>query len=530
MEIFPSRTLALYLARLFINRIIGVLLFQDLAVIPLLILVPAFSQPGGEWVQTLLLAGLKATAVLAVLIFFGPKLTHSWFYMMARRKSSELFVLNVLLITLGLAWLTELAGLSLALGAFLAGMLISETEYRYRVEEDIKPFRDVLLGLFFITIGMMLDLQIVVSNLPWVLLLLAMLLVLKLALAGVLSRLLGSTPGTALRTGLWLCAGGEFGFVLLAQIRELGLVAAEPLQIVLAVVVLSLLFAPLIVHFSDRLVLRLVASEWLARSMQLTQIAARSMGTEKHAILCGYGRTGQHWSRFLEQSGISTMALDLDPERVRDASLAGETVSYGDCSRRETLVAAGIARAHIVVITFADCEAALRVLAHVRELRPDIPGVVRAAEDNDVARLTSAGATEVVPEALESSVMLATHAQALLGIPLRTVIRNLREVREQHYSLLKGFFHGASDASDHLSDDDQPRLHAMTLGQGVFAVGKRASELQLDKLGCSISAIRRRGAGSSLGMDELLIEGDVVVLMGTPSALAASETRLMTGK
>jgi CPA2 family monovalent cation:H+ antiporter-2 len=439
-------------------------------------------------------------------------------------------VLNVLLITLGLAWLTELAGLSLALGAFLAGMLISETEYRYRVEDDIKPFRDVLLGLFFITIGMMLNLHIVFSNLSTVLLLLAGLLTVKLALAALLSRALGSTPGTALRTGLWLCAGGEFGFVLLAQIRQLNLVESDILQMVLATVVLSLLLAPLIVHFSDRIVLRFVASEWLLRSMQLTQIAARSMSAEKHAILCGYGRTGQHLARFLQQADISTIALDLDPERVRDAALAGESVSYGDCARRETLIAAGLARAHIVVITFADCEAALRVLSHVRELRPDIPVVVRAAEDNDVARLTAAGATEVVPEALESSVMLATHAQALLGIPLHKVIRHLREVREQHYSLLRGFFHGASDASDHLDDDDQPRLHAITLGQGAYAIGKSAAELKLDTLGCSISAIRRRGASGNCRADELLIEGDVVVLLGTPAGQAKSEARLLSGK
>jgi CPA2 family monovalent cation:H+ antiporter-2 len=280
------------------REVMGVLLFQDIAVIPLLIMVPAIANPGDAWVPTLLMAGLKAVVVLGVVIFFGQRMMHGWFFMMARRKSSELFVLNVLLITLGLAWLTELAGLSLALGAFLAGMLISETEYRYRVEDDIKPFRDVLLGLFFITIGMMLDLQVVADKLPWVLLLLVALLFGKLALTALLSRALGSSPGTALRTGLWLCAGGEFGFVLLAQIRQLGLVDTEPLQIVLAAVVLSLLCAPLIVHFSDRVVMRFVASEWLSRSMQLTQIAARSMGAEKHAILCGYGRTGQHLSRF----------------------------------------------------------------------------------------------------------------------------------------------------------------------------------------------------------------------------------------
>ena len=512
------------------REVMGVLLFQDLAVVPLLILVPAISQPGSEWVGTLGLAALKAVAVLGIVIFFGPRLMQGWFFMMARRKSSELFVLNVLLITLGLAWLTELAGLSLALGAFLAGMLISETEYRYRVEDDIKPFRDILLGLFFITIGMMLDLSVVLNNLPWVLLLLVGLLFVKHVLAALLSRALGSSPGTALRTGLWLCAGGEFGFVLLAQIRQLNLVEGEILQMVLATVVLSLLLAPLIVHFSDRLVLRFVASEWLSRSMQLTQIAARSMGAEKHAILCGYGRTGQYLARFLEQSGISTIALDLDPERVRDAALAGESVSYGDCARRETLIAAGLARAHVVVITFADCEAALRVLSHVRGLRPEIPVIVRAAEERDVERLTAAGATEVVPEAIESSIMLATHTQALLGIPMHKVIRRLREVREQQYGLLRGFFHGATDTGDHLSDDDQPRLHSIILGLGAYAIGRSATELQLDVLGCSISAIRRRGASGSRGMDELLIEGDVVVLLGVPAGLKASEERLLTGK
>ncbi|MFY9329374.1 MAG: cation:proton antiporter [Georgfuchsia sp.] len=512
------------------REVMGVLLFQDLAVVPLLILVPAISHPGSEWLETLGLAALKGTVVLGVVIFFGPRLMHGWFFMMARRKSSELFVLNVLLITLGLSWLTELAGLSLALGAFLAGMLISETEYRYRVEEDIKPFRDVLLGLFFITIGMMLDLNVVLQDLPWVLLLLAGLLTVKLALAALLSRLLGSTPGTALRTGLWLCAGGEFGFVLLAQIRQLDLVTGEPLQMVLAAVVLSLLLAPLIVHFSDSLVLRFIASEWLSRSMQLTQIAARSMGAEKHAILCGYGRTGQHLARFLEQSDISTIALDLDPERVRDAAQAGEAVSYGDCARRETLIAAGLARADIVVITFADCEASLRVLSHVRDLRPDVPVVVRAAEDIHVARLTAAGATEVVPEAIESSIMLATHTQALLGVPMHKVIRRLREAREQQYGLLRGFFHGATDTAEHLSDDEQLRLHSIILGQSAYAIGRNMAELQLDTLGCSVSAIRRRGASGSRGMDELLIEGDVVVLLGTPAGLTASEARLLTGK
>jgi monovalent cation:H+ antiporter-2, CPA2 family len=511
------------------REVIGVLLFQDLAVVPLLILVPALSQPAAM-AQTLAIAAIKALLVLSVVIFFGQRLMRGWFFIVARRKSAELFMLNVLLITLGLAWTTELAGLSLALGAFVAGMLISETEYRYQVEDDIKPFRDLLLGLFFITIGMMLNLPAVVANLPWVVVTLALLMGVKLAVAAGLSRAFGANPGTALRSGLWLCAGGEFGFVLLAQIRHENLAADQPLQVVLAALVLSLLLAPLIVQFSDRLVLRLVASEWLSRSMQLTQIAARAMGAEKHAILCGYGRTGQHLARFLEQENISFVALDPDPERVQEAAAAGEPVTYGDCARRETLIAAGIARANVLIITFSDRPAALRVLHHTRQLRPDLPVVVRAAEDADVDRLLAAGATEVVPEALESSVMLATHALALLGVPMSRVIRRLREMREQHYVLLRGFFHGATDAGDHLADADQPRLLAVTLTEGAHAIGKRVAELELDKCGVTISTVRRKIFEKvKTGNDSVLAEGDVVVLLGTLQALAAGEAIMMRG-
>ena len=511
------------------REVMGVLLFQDLAVVPLLILVPAISQPAGEMVEILGLAAIKAAAALTVVVFLGQRLMHGWFFAVARRKSSELFVLNVLLITLGLAWVTELAGLSLALGAFLAGMLISETEYRYQVEEDIKPFRDVLLGLFFVTIGMMLDPAVVARQFPWVMLILAVLLAVKLGLTAGISRLLGAAPGTALRTGLWLCAGGEFGFVLLAQAGDMNLLPRQSMQIVLAALILSLVLAPLIVQASDRIVLRFVASEWLMRSMQLTQIAARSMGSEKHAILCGYGRTGQHLARFLEQEGISCLALDIDPERVGEAALAGESVTYGDCSRRETLVAAGIGRAHVLVVTFSDRQAALRVLHHARQLRPDLPVVVRAADEGDVERMTAAGATEVVPEALESSAMLATHALALLGVPMSRVVRRLRELREQHYVLLRGFFHGATDAHESLDEADQPRLHAVVMSEGAQGIGCTVDMLGIHDLGCTVSAIRRRGS-QRVGVSSPLAVGDVVVLLGAPAALAAAETRLFSGK
>ena len=512
------------------RQVMGVLLFQDLAVVPLLILLPALAGEMESLPKSMLYATLKGALVLGAVLLLGQRLMGAWFTVVARRKSTELFMLNVLLITLGLSYLTELAGLSLALGAFLAGMLISETEYRFQVEQDIKPFRDVLLGLFFITVGMYLDPVLVGRNFLLVAGVLSGLLLIKLLIAIGLARVLGASTATALRTGLWLCAGGEFGFVLLAQVLQEQLVGDTVTQVVLAAVVLSLLLSPLLIHFSDKIVLRFVASEWLMRSLALTQIAASTMGSNKHAILCGYGRTGQHLARFLEQENVTFFALDLDPERVREAAAAGDPVVYGDAGQRETLIAAGIARADVVVVTSNDPQLALRVLHHAHALRPELPVVLRAAEESDVELFVAAGAAEVVPEALESSVMLATHALALLGVPLHRVIKRLREMREQRYVLLRGFFHGASDSTDHLSDAEQPRLHSVVLSEGAHGIGRKLGELALEDLGVTVSAIRRRNIrGVEPGPETLLEVGDIAVLLGVPAAVAAAEELLLRG-
>lgn len=512
------------------RQVMGVLLFQDIAVIPLLILLPALAGEGDELTATLSWAMLKVVVTLGVVIFLGQRIMRAWFTVVARRKSTELFILNVLLITLGLAWFTEVAGLSLALGAFLAGMLISETEYRFKVEEDIKPFRDVLLGLFFITVGMYLDPLLIARNFLFVVGLVVGLLLLKLIVVFVISRLSGATSAVALRSGLWLCAGGEFGFVLLTLGLEKHLLTAQATQSVLAALVLSLVAAPLLIQYSDKIVLRFVASEWLLRSMTLTTIAARTITSEKHAILCGYGRTGQHLARFLEKEHIPLIALDLDPERVREAAAAGDSVVFGDASQREALVAAGIMRADIVVVTSNDAQLALRVLHHARTLRPGLPVVVRASEERDVARFEAAGAAEVVPEALESSVMLATHALALLGTPMQRVIQLLREARQQHYALLRGFFPGATDSGEYLSDEDQVRLLSVTLNPGSHAITRPLSALALDDLDVSVLSLRRHGARHiSPDLKTHLEAGDILVLQGTTAALAVAEDRLLRG-
>lgn len=506
--------------------VIGILLFQDLAVVPLLVIVPALAGSPESLAWTLGLATLKAAVVLTLLLFVGQRFMRWWFHIVARRRSQELFMLNVLLITLGLSWVTEHAGLSLALGAFVAGMLIAETEYRHQVEEDIKPFRDVLLGLFFITIGMLLNARVVIDHWPLVIVLVTIPVLLKFAVIAGLARLFGEPPGVALRAGLALCLAGEFGFVVLNIAGAAGLLEARLLQIVLASMLLSMLAAPFLFKYMDRIVMRLASSEWMLASLNLTRIAARSIATDRHVIICGFGRSGQNLARLLDAEHIGYMALDLDPDRVREAAAAGNSVVYGDAARRESLIAAGISRAAALIITYADTPSALKVLRHARELGPHVPVIVRTHDDTDLERLRQEGAAEVVPEVIEGSLMLGTHALSLLGVPLARVLRRVRAVREERYASLRGFFHGADDDSE--SARAHVRLHSVPVPAGVRSVGQRLDSLALDVLGVDITAVRRRDNAQPIVDDALIIEaGDIVVIRGTPEAIARAEERLL---
>jgi CPA2 family monovalent cation:H+ antiporter-2 len=511
------------------RRVVGILLFQDLAVVPLLVLIPALAAPSEDLAGALLIALAKAAALLALLLTGGQRLMRWWLTLVARRKSQELFMLNLLLVTLGMAWLTEHAGLSLALGAFVAGMLIAETEYRHQVESDIRPFHDVLLGLFFITIGMMLDWRIVVERWPLVLLLLSLSLVFKLGLITLLTHAFGAPAGTALRVGLYLMQAGEFGLVLLQLANQNGLIPPALFNPTLASMVISMLLTPFIIEHSNAIVGRLVGSDWLMQSVQMTQIARKAIAADQHVIICGYGRCGQNLARLLEQEGIPYMALDLDPDRVRQAAAAGHSVVFGDAARLEALMAAGLARACAVAVTYLDTPSALKVLHHVREHAPAVPVVVRTVDDADLARLRAAGATEVVPEALEASLMLASHALALVGVPLRRVVRLVQEQRAARYDLLRGYFHGGDD--DETEDErQQARLRTVVLPAGGPTIGRALGDLGLHAMGVTVVSVRRADGRRVAPDDGLLLQGgDAIVLYGPPEPLTLAEAKLLAG-
>ena len=508
------------------RRVMGVLLFQDLAVVPLLVLIPALGSPAEDIVAAMVWAALKAALLITLLLVGGQKVMRWWLTLVARRKSEELFMLNLLLVTLGLAYLTEHAGLSLALGAFVAGMLVAETEYKHQVETDIRPFHDVLLGLFFITIGMKLDWRPVLEQWQLVLLLTSGPVLAKFVLVAALARAFKAQPGVALRTGLYLAQAGEFGFVLLTLGAQHNLVAPQWMSPVLASMVLSMLATPFLILYSNAIVNKLSASDWLMQSVALTTIAKKSIATERHVIICGYGRSGQNLARLLAPEQIPYMALDLDPDRVRQAAAAGQSVVFGDAARLQSLRAAGLARAAAVVVTYHDTPSALKILRLVQEHAPKVPVIVRTIDDTDMEKLRAAGATEVVPEAIEGSLMLAGHALALVGVPMQRVIRITRDARDARYSLLRGYFHGADD--DTVEELHQARLQSVTLPEASQWLGCALDDLALHAVGVSVVSVRRASGGvvtPAPGMT--LAGGDTLVVSGLPQALALAEGKLL---
>jgi CPA2 family monovalent cation:H+ antiporter-2 len=375
---------------------------------------------------------------------------------------------------------------------------------------------------------MLLDWRLVLERWPLVLLLLVVPTLFKAALVAAIARLLGSTAGVSLRTGLYLAQAGEFGFVLLTLAQKNSLVPPELLNPILAGMVLSMLITPFIVMNTNRIVMKLVSSEWLQQSLQMTSIARKSINANQHVIICGYGRCGQNMARMLETEGIPYMALDLDPDRVRQAAAAGHSVVFGDAARLQALMAAGLARASAVVITYLDTAGALKVLANTRSHAPQVPVIVRTQDDQNLEKLQAAGATEVVPEAIEGSLMLASHALALVGVPMRRVIRIVQEQRDARYNLLKGFFHGADDNS--VDELDNERLTTLTLPAGFRAQGRPLEEFHLELLGVRLVSLRR-GDGKQVVIDAAvcLLPGDILVLSGKATELASAEQKLLKG-
>jgi len=422
------------------RQTMGVLLFQDIAVVPCLILFPALARPQEDLGQAMLVALVQTAVVLALLIGLGKRPMRALLDTVAHRRSEELFVLTTLWIVLALGLATHAAGLSLALGAFIGGMLISETMYRHQVEADIRPFRDILLGLFFVTVGMMLDMSYVLTHWPLLLLAVALLVGGKAAVVLLLAKAVRSPLDICLRTAAQLAQAGEFGLVLIQLGHTLKLVGQDVFQVTLSAMLISMFIAPFLIDWASRLSGEMARGDWAHKAKALHDIAAGAFAMENHVIVCGYGRTGQRVGQFLSAEGIPFVALDLSPSRAKQGMPGNGVVVFGNADRPEVLKAAGLARARGVVVTYPDAHSAERVIRLVRHTRENIPIVVRVADDSAVAHLKAAGATEVIPEVLEGSLMIAAEALVQFGIPTERAMTRVRAVRAERYSSLREFY------------------------------------------------------------------------------------------
>lgn len=511
---------------------IGILLFQDLAVIPVLILLPSLADLTiNSFVNQIGLALLKGMATIVIILFIGKRILKPIFYNMSRAYSLELFTLTTLTITLFCAGMTAFVGLSYSLGAFLAGMMLGETEFKHQIKTDIRPFKDILLGFFFITIGMQFNTHIILTACNWILLMLLALVIFKIVLISLLGLFFTKSKVIATQTGLILAQGSEFGFVILISALSYNLLPTDYGQVILGALLLSMILAPLIIKYHQNIINLLFSGSSPIEDSEEANIHQASQILDNHIILCGYGRVGQNIARFLEKANLQFIAFDLDPTRVKNARLAGDNVFYADVTDYEILKHAAIDKSRAVIISFINTSAAINIIEQVRKHHTKLPIIARSHDEIETNIFYEKGTTEVIPEILEASLMIASHILLLMNIPPKQVYNWIDESRHKRYDLLRMVFPGHES---HFSDEDEASkdgLNAILLSKGSYAINRNLSELPLSKLNIKITAIRRgnqRFIDPSSSMT--LLEGDIVVLYGILSHLEHAEKVLLIGE
>ncbi|MBA6233117.1 MULTISPECIES: monovalent cation:proton antiporter family protein [unclassified Colwellia] len=508
---------------------VAILLFQDVAVVPLLIIIPMLAQESDTSMAVeLLIALVKGIFVVTLLMFAGKWLLPRLFNLVAQVRTDELFVLTTLLVTLVASSLTQWFGLSMALGAFLAGMMLGESKYKYQLEADIRPYRDILLGLFFVTVGMKLDIVIVYTS-PFIILsVMVSFMVVKILIIAFLAQRAGEASKDAWAAGFMLAQMGEFGFVLIALANQVKLLPVETASILLGAGVLSMAITPYMINNARRWSL-LLSNEKPIETDHLTELPEQTELSD-HVIICGFGRIGQTVSRFLKQESIKFVAIDIDPLRTSKAREAGENVLFGSSRQTELLQAAHLSQAKLVVIAFGEDKQSLEVIQKVRSMSPDVPILVRTRNDDQLQALQEAGANQVVPESLEGSLMLVSQVLSLTGVPFSRIIRRVQKERKDHYSHLHGFFQGEHTDMSPEAMDRIEFANAIILTENSFAIGHSIASLNLSTKRVTVVALRRNDIETEQPDGATILQAqDTLIVRGKPRRVERVERFLQEG-
>lgn len=507
---------------------VSVLLFQDLAVVPFLIAIPLLSGPDDVSLAGMLVAALlKGVFVVAALLSVGKWVLPWVFREVARTRTDELFVLTTILIALLAAGLTYAFGLSMALGAFLAGMMLGESQYKYQLEADIRPFRDILMGLFFVTVGMQLDLFVLWHSGFWILLGVVGLMVIKVVLMRLAARSLGCDPTDAWSAGIKLCQIGEFSFVIAALATTYEVITPQQSAIIVSMGVISMALTPWLIQHSLPFAQRIVGEP---DTLPENEAAMVQSDLHEHVIIAGFGRVGQSVARMLKMEAIRFIAVDVDPVRVHESRNAGEPILFGDASQKDILVCAGVEAAKLVLVTFDQPDKAAQVISATRQIATTTEVMVRTKRDYHLESLYKAGATQVVPELQEGSLMLISQVLHYAGVPMSRILKRVRAERKGRYDHLHGFYPGETTEITYGTEDKLEFIHAVVLNSNATSLGMRLDELNLQRMRVKVKGLRRDGTEvTNPDGDACLQQGDVLIIAGKPRRVERAERFLLEG-
>jgi len=508
---------------------VAILLFQDVAVVPLLIIIPMLAVEGeSSMFLALLIAIFKGVVVVFLLFVIGKRLLPKVFNVIASVRTDELFVLTTLLVTLLVSALTQWFGLSMALGAFLAGMMLGESEYKHQLEADIRPYRDILLGLFFITVGMKLDIGLLLSSPLNLLALMVGFMLVKVMVIKILASRAGESSKDGWASGLMLAQMGEFGFVIIALADKVDILPSAVSSMLLGAGVISMAITPYMIERARSWSIFL-SQEKSPQTIDLEALP-ENKNLKDHVIICGFGRVGQTVSRFLKQESIDFVAIDIDPLRTRKAREAGENILFGSSRQTELLKAAHLSKAKLVVIAFGGDKQSLEVIQKVRSLSPNVPILVRTRNDDQLDLLHEAGANQVVPEILEGSLMLVSQVLSLTGVPFSRIMRRVQAERKNHYNHLHGFFQGEHTDMSPEAIDRIEFAHAILINADSFGCGKSIESLTLDEKHVNVIALKRGDVETESPNENIILQvQDTLIVRGKPSHVEKVERFVQEG-